>query len=290
MNILGMTFVAATLTVQGVFWKIFLKNGERNITDTLIYNAVSSAIIAVITFLISGIKTPSRETVIIAVIFGIDNIIMQLVYARAIATGPLSYTVLFSSCSMLMATFSGALFWNEGISIIQIIGICLLVFAFFMAVRSRTEGSVKITKKWLFFAFATFFFNGLIGVLQKLHQIIMPGLEINECIIIAFLTSSLLSGLLAVFNTKLNAKSTIKPRSNVPVLIVIYSVLCVATNKVMFYLINVIDSAVLFPTVNGMLVIMSSVIALMFFKERLSKVQAAGLLIGLISLILIGRA
>ena len=61
---------------------------------------------------------------------------------------------------------------------------------------------------------------------------------------------------------------------------------CVAVNnKLNLYLSGVIDSAIFFPVVNGGGLVLTTLAALVFFRERLTKVQWIGVGIGIVSVV-----
>ena len=61
---------------------------------------------------------------------------------------------------------------------------------------------------------------------------------------------------------------------------VLIGVSTAANHKLNLYLSGVLPSAVFFPAVNGGPLVLASLTAFIFFKERLSKKQWIGLLIG----------
>ena len=60
-----------------------------------------------------------------------------------------------------------------------------------------------------------------------------------------------------------------------------------ANNKMNIYLSGVLDSAMFFPTVNGVGLILSTVAALVLFKEKILPIKWVGMVLGLIAVILL---
>ena len=69
----------------------------------------------------------SSATLFYAIIYGINWVLLAVVNNLALKTGPLSYTSVIISLSLVIPTFSGWLFWGERISALQLIGIIFMI-------------------------------------------------------------------------------------------------------------------------------------------------------------------
>ena len=68
--------------------------------------------------------------------------------------------------------------------------------------------------------------------------------------------------------------------------IMLVSGVCVAiNNKFNLYLSGVMDSAVFFPIVNGGGLVLTTLVAVLLFKEKLSKKQWIGIVLGILSVV-----
>ena len=68
---------------------------------------------------------------------------------------------------------------------------------------------------------------------------------------------------------------------------VLSGVFVAINNKFNLYLSGVLDAAVFFPIVNGGGLVLTSVASVILFREKLSKKQWIGVIIGILSVILI---
>jgi drug/metabolite transporter (DMT)-like permease len=138
-----------------------------------------------------------------------------------------------------------------------------------------------------------FLLNGLIGVMQKVHQSSQYASELNAFLIIAFLVSFLFSSTLTlILSRKENPLTFIKEKDKKSKFLLILSIivcgaLIAVNNKLNLYLAGVIDSAVLFPILNGGGVALATIASLLVFKEKLSLKQWIGIAIGAIAIILL---
>lgn len=264
---------------------------EKNMFSYQIYNAVVSFSSAVSLLILADNLSVSVYTVILAVAFGTITLAQQVFNLYALENGPLSYTTVIISLSTLIPTVSGALFWNEKISLVQYIGIAFLIICFILSVNFRNkEKSAGL--KWLLFSVFAFISTGLIGIMQKLHQTSTYKDELDSFLIISFAFSFLISSVLAfVFRNKRddeNGTSSSSVIGFIPISLMLLSgVFAALNNKFNLFLSGVLDAAVFFPIVNGGGLILASVSAVVLFREKLTKLQIFGIITGIISVILI---
>jgi drug/metabolite transporter (DMT)-like permease len=200
----------------------------------------------------------------------------------------MSYTMVILYCSTVISAVSGALFWNEQIQTAHVIGIVLMLVSFVLAVKKQ-PGEKSVSLRWLLLSLGAFATTGGIGVMQKLHQSTQYKLELNEFLVIAFGTATLLSALYLVI---LGAKKQLKPpQQTVKVqwlllaIMVLSGVSGALCNQWNLYLSGVMDSAVFFPMVNGGGLVLTTLAAVVIFKEKLSGQQWLGVVFGIASVI-----
>jgi len=194
-----------------------------------------------------------------------------------------------SSLSTIIPTMSGAVIWGEHISAVQIAGIILMLICICLASDLKKDSSPK-TIKWRIYCAIVFLMTGTIGVFQKWHQSTAYSGELGEFLIVAFIVSTLCTGILA-FKTR-SEENALEKRGSIcaflPIFIMLFSGAGTAiNNKLNLFLSGVLDSSVMFPIVNGGGLMLTTLAATMFFKERLSKKQWVGLVIGVIAVILL---
>lgn len=274
-----------------------LKKYVTNRTDDptrlgYLFNTVSSVVAAVVLLVMNGFRIPSGFTVILGILFGIITALQQLSNVQALKLGPLSYTTVLCSLSTLIPTLCGALIWGEHIALIQWCGICLMIGCFLLSV-SADPTEKKASLRWLGYCTILFLCTGGIGVMQKWHQNTVYRAELDAFLLIAFVFSSVYSGTgLFLYQTKKNTDKV--PSKNVcvnsavwlvPALIAVCGVCAALNNKWNLYLSGVMDSAVFFPIVNGGGLILTTLSALLLFRERLGGRQWIGIVLGILSVL-----
>ncbi len=103
----------------------------------------------------------------------------------ALSCGPMSLTLLMQSYSLLLPTFYGVLFLNEGVGVTFWIGVALLALCLFLTYFDKKSIGKKITVKWVIFATLAFLGNGMCSVVQKMQTVALGNIYQNEFMIIA---------------------------------------------------------------------------------------------------------
>ena len=261
--------------------------------DVLAFNAVCS-IVSVFVFLIfCGFGAVSYFTLILGIVFGAATAIACVTNLFAFQCGPMSYTTVIISFSTLISALSGVMFFGESLSVTQIVGIALMLASFVLAVKSE-KGEKGANLKWLLLSIASFLSVGGIGVMQKVHQSSEFREELDEFLIIAFISSTVLSLLFILAmkwlgrkGEKIKRELSKKDLCLIAGIMVVSGIAVAVNNQFNLYLSGVIDSAVFFPVVNGGGLVLATLAALLIFKEKLSLKQWIGILLGTLSVVLL---
>lgn len=289
MNYLLIFFAVFLFTIQTICFKEFNRTYMKNVASYFSFNFLYMLIVVAI-LLVSGVSTGgySSATILLGALFGLLFIITIFCYMKAMETGPLSFTILFSSFGIIIPVFSGVIFWNESINAVQVIGL-LLLFATFYLGSSSTEGSSrKVNTKWLLFCMINFIGNGLIMTTAKWHQMLLPGEEINEFLVMAFGTAAILSFAL-MLHYRFMKKQVIRHLKTTHLLSIglATGVVTAFGNQLLVYLASKVPSIIQFPLINGGIVIVSTVASVFIFKDRLSRNGMIGISLGIVALFLL---
>lgn len=280
-----LTFLSILLeTSKNIFSNNFSKNVLKNETDIYKFNAcmyLGSFIV-----LLPMLKTLdiSMYSVIMAVFFAIVTTAGQYFYLKALNNGSMSYSTFFQGCGLIIPTICGILFWGEVPKITQYIALPLLIIAMGLALLSD---KIKFSKKWLFFSVMTSVFTGFIGVFQSIHQSSDYSGELIEFLILSFLFMVILNFVVyIIFDIKVE-KSTFKLKSNAIIMALASGIFMGIVNVLNLYLAGKMNKVIFFPLVNGGLIFVSLIAALIIFKEKLTKIQLLGMILGIAALCLI---
>lgn len=290
-NIYLLLFISVIITlIYGILRNYYSKKNVKTVTDYYAFNFLSSLLSAVVLAALSGgIGLPSLYTLTLGVLFGLVTAFAAIANLQALNIGPMSYTSVIITASMIIPALSGRLVWNEQISLWQYIGMVLMIFSIVFSVDKKSnEKNTSI--KWLILCLIAFLFGGSIGIMQKLHQSSEYSGELSEFLIIAFIISTVFSlGMYLWYSKVKNIPKSISfsVKSSTFIMAVVSGIFIALANQINLYLSGVMDSAIFFPVVNGGGLILTALVAIIFFKEKLSKKQWAGLIIGIIAIMLL---
>ena len=223
----------------------------------------------------------SQESFWCAIGFAVTYMIACVGLHYAILTGPLSITTLFSSYSLLIPTLYGLLVCNERITLNLLFGILLLLLSVFFVYRETGEEK-KITGRWLFWSILAFVGNGGCSVLQKVQQDFSGGLYGNEFMVVALTVS-----LIGMFIFALAVERT-DIRKNLKKGIATYTVCGISNaivNFLVLYLVNHLPSSVMFPVITAGGIVITTLISILCYHEKLSSFQYIGIIFGVGSVV-----
>ena len=279
-------------TVIRKYVEVRLSDKQRmHYAMSAVVSASSGLALLVIAFVTGTGLQASLFTVLVGILFGAVTALQQIFNLRALQFGPMSYTSVIVSLSMIVPALSGYFIWDEELRPLQLVGLVLIIVCIILSVDQSRDGekqnaSGKSFPRWILSVAITFACTGAIGILQKWHQKTVGDAESAAFLIIAFAFSFLYSagGVLLLSRGSSIEKLGPALRKNLtPLLFALMCVggLCAAlNNKLNLYLSGVIDSAVFFPVVNGGGLILSLLAAVLLFRERLPLRKWIGIGVG----------
>ena len=215
-------------------------------------------------------------TIALGLLFGAVTAFSNYYKMRALTAGPMHITLLVTTASMIIPTMSGV-FFGEHFSIRKLI-LVLVLIGFIYLSFDRTD-SKKTNKQWVLFCLLAFLFQGSIGVLQKIHQSSVYKDELNGFLLIAFVCSFIYSRV----RTNRTFKELGFEKKHI-IIAIVCGICTYAMNILNLKLSGLLPSQLFFPFVNGSVIVLSSLMSVLIFKESLSKKQAIGLTGGILSL------
>ncbi len=278
-------------TAVNILRKFLSNRYEHGMRALLFHSIVVSLAMAITVSVMSGNFSCSFFTVWFGFLFGVVNTTQLLTNLKALELGPLSYTTVIISLSSLIPTLSGTLFWGETLSLIQIIGIVLIIGCLLLSVDNQKDEK-KVSFKWLFYCSLSFLTCGGIGLMQKIHQTSANKEESDMFLLVAFATSFVCSLVGFLFQSR-HTQRRAAPKNGlksiytfVPIiLLVLVGVAYSINHKLNLFLSGAMDSAIFFPIVNGGGLILVLLSSLILFRERLTVRQWIGIALGVVSVI-----
>ena len=277
---------------SGILLRKFKNRTFKTAGDCFLLNGgVSLVWIVVLLFwsLVFGDVKYSPEAVVYGIIYGIMLCLFLYFRTQATACGPIALTTLVGNSAFIIATWFGVVYASEKINFCQIFGIGLSVLALYMCVNPQ-KSTERLTPKWFIYVIAYLLANGLIGIFYKVFGKSNVSNQINVMMLTAAITSAILFWVMGYAVNFISKKEppTIRKKAWIYILLT-GSVGCIGI-RLTVLLANMIPSAVFFPVSNGMGMILTTIAGRVWFKEKLGRIQKAGVVIGLSAVVVIGCA
>lgn len=283
--VLFLTSIIITV-LSSVFTKIFMNKNSEGVS-VFSFNTVSCFVWLVVlipSIVISGEPLFSLSSLICGVIYGILLFLLLWCNYCSVEEGPFSITKFVTCPAFIVPTLYAVFFLGEGLTAKQIFGIILILVALGLCANPRYSKE-PLTRKWYLYAFGLFLANGLIGIFYKVTGKILDKSEYDAMLCVAAITAII--QFLGIF---LAEKIRFKKISAFPqgkkLILVFAAGLCTCSFiKLNLYVSNLLPAAVIFPVSNCGIVILSTLAGFMLFKEKLSKMQIWGIIIGIASIL-----
>lgn len=278
-NYLLLFSIVLGVGVQNIAKKFFNK---KVIGGTYLFNAVS--IFFALIFFVITMKNPifSTEYLIYSFIFALSYITAGVFSFLAIKEGSLSLSSLIISYSLLVPSAYGLIFQNEKFTLFLLMGLTLLIISLFLINFENKNEKPQITFKWLIYITLAFLGNGFCSTVQRIQQIKCEGKFKNEFMVVALLISFLVFMVLTFLYDRKDLLINVKKGF-------ISCFICGISNGVVNLFVIILSlsmaASVMFPIISAGGIIFSAITAIFLFKEKLSKLQYLGLVIGIISVI-----
>lgn len=295
MNVFLLIFsVIMSLLSCGILRNDFCKKDLAGNSDLYIFNTVNSLLSAITLVIVAAVSgslcIPSMYTVLMGIVFGMATALCAILSMIALESGPLSYTNVIVSCAMVIPALSGLALYGETVSAWQYVGIALMVVSFACAVDGD-NGSSGASLKWLLLCIGAFICSGSVGVMQKLHQNSVYKDELGVFLVVAFAASALFSFAMTLYYKNVRGEAITVIRApkvrKFAVVSFISGVGFALVNQINMYLAGVIDAIIFYPVINGASMILTTAAGIMLWKEKLSRRQWFGLIMGGIAILLL---
>lgn len=301
------------------------KGGEafRGVKNSSAVNLVTSVIAVAITaiFALSSsgkiAVAVSAKTFAFAAAFAVFTFSAQACFIRATECGEVSAASLLYAYGFLLPTIFGTIFYREKIGALRIIGIVLVAASAFISNAGGKKASDETNPErgknrrteFIVFAVAASLSSGGVGIVQKVFRCSEFSDYSEFFLILAFSFLAVLSAstfAICVIREKIRRrnlpespctddKNTAVPhekKAGIAYFLVCSSVLGVfvgVANNLNLYLSGALKSAVTFPVTNGGTIALSAVGSALFFREKLGFNKVAGIILGIVAIVLIAR-
>ena len=247
------------------------------------FNAASSGIALLVIILSGGSISVSPFTVFCAVMYALIVLTLQTLSVFAMKSGSMSIISALVVYGLIIPALAGPVFWKEPLNALQIPGIILIFVSFFL-LKQKSDKKNELSGKWLAAAVFCFIFSGLAGLMEKVHQTSLFSTEKSGFLFTAYAVMFLFSLVITFIK-----RSDIKPSQWRPTLLhgVLSGVIMGFYCRINLTLAGTLKSLVYYPVSNAGGLLLTFALSVILFKEKFTKTQLAGFIIGLAAIILL---
>lgn len=288
----------AVLVCDGVLLSVvqnsLVKKYIHNQSDNFLYIAAVYLTGSLVIFAAGGRFQCSDYTRILGVITGVLIIAETLFSTNALRYGPMSLTNLLSMSSMVIPMLPAGILWNEWMTPLQITAAVLMLLSMALIMnlfrkKDRAEDrSTKVDPRWVVFALLCFLAGGLMGFPQKYQTMSVWSGEIMSYLLYAFLTAVLLSVPCFLFTYKGKKEPvTLRMSGKLTAGILGCGVMMALLHILTMKALDAIDLSVVFPVCNGGRLIIVTLVDVFLFRQKLSKQQVLGIVVGIAAILML---
>ena len=289
------------LTAQGTLIKIF---GDKRPGAEITYTLVSS-VCALLLFggiaLFSGSQY-NPQSLLYSLFFAVCYAGSTITFVLAVNCGSLALTSTIHSFALIIPTVLGFLIWNEPVSAIKIVGIVIFAVSLLLIGEKVDKGQKLISAKWLVLMIISFFCEGFAPVAIKMHSIALgekAAAEANGVFMalayVMAVVGILVAALLKEGRVTIPSADGKKPKNfmldslKIALPFAAAGGVCNGLYNFMNTIVsnNNLNVSVFFPVISAGQLILTLVIAMVFFKEKLSLKQLFAIGFGIVAIVLL---
>ena len=287
-----MALIILLYTFQNFFCKKFSLSYEGNASDsTPVLTIIGGITVVLVTFFFAGCKFSAQP---ITIILGLVNAAALYFYNDFFLKGSLCgpYSVLTVFAVFGGITLPAAVKWigfsdkMTGPAMCFVVIIMIAVYLMSQKPKDENTDAInKITPKFLLFAIGMFITNGSYASILAAQQSLTGESEKEELVMITFAVGAL-AALIKMLVSKTNVIKAMKMSGKAFTNLMIYAVSAAfAINSLVIIMLLDINVGVLLAVQNAGVMLLSVVFSMIFFKEKMTKMNIVGSIIMTIGLV-----
>lgn len=282
MNLLIILLLCGLATTKVTLQSHFGKKTLSTNSDNILFTAIVFLTAAVL--FCADIPKASGQTWLFALLFAILTVIFQLAYTKALCVGNVSLTVMTVNLSMLFPSLVSVVFYHESLTPARILGIGLTVLSLTLTVDFKIKE--KLSRAWFLFTGGAALANGGIGITQKIFGASDYSGEKKSFIACAYAVAFLATITLYLFTRSRGPGASRGKIARTCMYAVAVGVVLAIFQWVNTYAILIMDGSFLFPMYSGGSIILSTLVGILLFKDKLTGKQAVSMAVGIVAVVI----
>ncbi len=277
-------------SAQSIFAKLYTEKARvPKDAAPAVFNIYYSLITAFGALAVGGfVLRPSGLTFLFASVAALSTTVYNIAIVRAAQSGPYPiYMVCALFGGILLPTAVGTAIFGDSLGFTVIAGAVLMLAA--IAMLSATGPAGKLNGRFIRSCVALFVSNGSFGTAFALQaRYVSPTSDENtEFVFFAFAASALISLVILFARKKKEAAGCLRLDLKGGVCMSLSAAGSCAAQQLNLFVLTLLPSAVVFPVHNGGVLVVVSLFSLVFLKEKMTKIQWAGVAAAAASIVLL---
>ena len=287
--IVSLCVLAVTkVTLQGAFAK---KNVVNDLDGTLFNGTIFLVVALIFSYKLFSLDA---HLMLYGTVFGVVTVFFQLFYIRSFAYGDISISVMTVNLAMIAPIIFSLIAYGEKLTVVRGIGIALSIFAIVIGTEkitrsvdpSQTENEKIRRRKRLIFSIAASVINGFTMIFLKIFAKSEYGGKTQEFLFFGYVFAALLSGVLFLVIRARGKKLSFRPGKKMLLYAILAGVFLGLHQFVYMAALKKVDATVMYPCMNGGIMILSGLSGLFLLKDKLAKRQIAALCIAAAAIVM----
>lgn len=281
--VLGLSILTAS------FNSIVLNKAGVSKKETVFkFNFLCSLVWCVILFFTNNCTLHLNSQIVLwGVLYGTAQICFLLSKTGAMSTGSVSVTTLIGNSSLLISVFVSMSLWKETVTFVDITGLLILCISIFLCTYKKAESGYK--KSWKYFIILFFVFAASVGIIFKAFGKAGNLSYCGDMMLFSAIIMTITSFIISLFVKASSAKNqNTEAKRKFLIYAFASGVLSCLYNRLNIFLASSIDGIIFFPAFNGGVTLLSTLLSVIFLKEKLLLPQKIGLIAGTVSICIIG--
>lgn len=279
MGALLILFLILLYTMQSFLCKKYSEYypGAKNMSSP-VFTIVSGFTVAIMSLCLTGLRFDASPLVIL---LGVINAVVLFSYntclIKASDAGPYSVLMVFLIAGgIIIPTLVAAVYFYEPVSLGKIVCIVLILVSVYAVSLKNDIKSEKTNKSFILLCFGIAISNGTYGTLLDIQQRLTSVSEKEEMVSITYFAAMLMSLLYLVTKFGKSVLTAMKQTKKSALYLILCSLCIALAVNALVYALGLVNVTVLYTFGNSGVFLMSVLLSVMFFKEKLSIINKLG--------------
>lgn len=266
----------------GILGGYYNRKNEGRRDTTAIYNLIqlASVFIGWVLIFLTDISFEIR-VLPYALLFAAAFTGVMIGQLNALKTGPIALTSLMVQLSLIGTTVWGFFFWDSPVTVFVILGLILVALSLVLCLCSGKKEEHKISLRWLFWVGLAFVSNAVCSITQRTQQMAFDGKHGSMLMVFATFFSLICCLVLYLRSDRSDSKVIFKSSWYFPSA----AGFCNALLNLFIILLatSSISPSLVYPANSVGVLMITTLFSLFAFREKLSKRQWIGILLGAVA-------